>query len=1040
MQVRRKLLMGVVWGEVSQRYHTMETLHFINPAILERLQTGTFVPERRSKSGSLTLSERRDTVSPLAVAKRCIRYDPLVFQNRTDLVIQMAEALNDPVHKMLMVTGPQGSGKTSLVRALVEMLGGGPEQLLWFDINVHADFDEITQFLIRYVTYICTARNIPASDPGLGGRRPRPSGEGAPSPPTVSTAEARQDVLDTLRTHLESVADLPLLIVIDNLEYIVDPEYQIQSFAFKEILNFLLSFPNIKMLLLGERLPYGDISVDAEVVTEIKVAGLSPQASVPVLQDHLAEETVSGEVCQSLVRLSGGMPWQLRSLNTLARFEIPLALVAETAQAPGKTLLACMTEEALAQLDEAARQIVTVLCCLRHPVDVPTLRAVLAVCAPGVATEVLQQPEASLIRMFLKKLYPPQVVLRQIRTQLEHPSAETPAGRGQPNPWFEIGHRQIRKILYHRIPETERQALHTHLQAFYQQEKDTPLEERTYRIKTNALTAEAAFHAGMARKQQAAPAMDSSLKTKSYMYQNVNPSNTPRVVTLEDVRKVSIPDPPVGPEVLRPGKATAVPPISRGGEGPAPAAPLPQGESVRPLPPVAGGRPRSEASPPRPPVYYDPVPGDRAEDPYLGAEELAEEFSVEEEASFSEASAPVPDWASVLEGELVEDPAQEEGGGSGAFEDSSKTGPSKTPLDKPPLGYEPDEAERSLQRKLAAAVANRNKPEMLVHLIELARYRAGRGLFQNAEECLDKAKALQADATSRMLADIDSLLGHIYKETFRHGKALAHLLKGIERTEALLNPDATAIPLRETPATYQTQLTAQLAQAYQDLGEIGAHRSQWADAARHFHKAWKYYSQLPEPQRQSETCFRLAEALDHLHHTERALQYYEKALALETRPGNPASVNHGTCAAILANMGAIYLEAGRLEQAVTCLEASLGHDRQIENREGEFNTLELMATGYRKLGNWHRAEESYLQALRLAQLQGDPYWLTSAHMSLGNLFRLKQQWPQALEHYQAALHVAPAEVSEKSKAFLSQKIQEATHHVQSPRPDAGGTL
>lgn len=1021
--------MGVVWGEVPQRYHTMETLHFINPAILERLQTGTFVPERRSKSGSLTLSERRDTVSPLAVAKRCIRYDPLVFQNRTDLVIQMAEALNDPVHKMLMVTGPQGSGKTSLVRALVEMMGGGPEQLLWFDINVHADFDEITQFLIRYVTYICTARNIPASDSAPGGRRPRPGGEGTPPPSPVSTAQARQDVLDTLRTHLESVADLPLLIVIDNLEYIVDPEYQIQSFAFKEILNFLLSFPNIKMLLLGERLPYGDISVDAEVVTEIKVTGLSPQASVPVLQDHVPNGRVSEEVCQNLVRLSGGMPWQLRSLNTLARFEIPLALVVETAQAPGKTLLECMTEEALAQLDEAAHQIVTVLCCLRHPVDVPTLRAVLAVCAPGVATEVLQQPEASLIRMFLKKLYPPQVVLRQIRTQLEHPSAETPAGRGQPNPWFEIGHRQIRKILYHRLPEEERQALHTHLQAFYQQEKDTPFEGRIYRIKTNALGAEAAFHAGMARKQQAAPAMDSSLKTKSYMYQNVNPSNTPRVVTLEDVRKVAIPEPTPGPEVLRPGKATAAPPVSRGGEGSAATtSPVIQGDSVRSLPPVAGGRSRPETPPTRPPVYYDPVPGARAEDPFRGAEEFAEAFSVEEEASL-----PEEDWASVLDGELVEDPLEEE-------TRTSEAAPAKPPLEQSPLGYEPDEAERSLQRKLAAAVANRNKPEMLVHLIALARYRAGRGLFQNAEECLDKAKALQADATPRMLADIESLLGHIYKETFRHGKAQPHLLKGIERTEALLNPDATAIPLRETPATYQTQLTAQLAQAYQDLGEIGAHRSQWADAARHFHKAWKYYSQLPEPQRQSETCFRLAEALDHLNHTERALQYYEKALALETRAGNPTAINHGTCAAILANMGAIYLEAGRLEQAVTRLEASLDHDRQIENREGEFNTLELMATGYRKLGNWRQAEESYRQALRLAQVQGDPYWLTSAHMSLGNLFRLRQEWPQALEHYQAAHQIAPADVSEKSKAFLSQKIQEATHHVQSPRPDAGGTL
>lgn len=128
----------------------MGILRFIQPQILARLRAGKFVAERRQKQAGSD-QDRRDTLSPLAIAKRCIRYDPSVFANRSDLVLKLADDLNDSDVKILMLLGEQGSGKTSLIRGLVELTGGelaggGQMQLLWFDAHRYTDFEEITDF------------------------------------------------------------------------------------------------------------------------------------------------------------------------------------------------------------------------------------------------------------------------------------------------------------------------------------------------------------------------------------------------------------------------------------------------------------------------------------------------------------------------------------------------------------------------------------------------------------------------------------------------------------------------------------------------------------------------------------------------------------------------------------------------------------------------------------------------------------------------------------------------------------------------------
>jgi hypothetical protein len=348
----------------------MESLPFINEKILKRLIEGSFVPERRSNPGKTKLADRRDTISPLAVAKRCVRYEPQVFYQRKDLVLRVADHLNNSTKKMVLVTGQQGSGKTSLVRGVVELMGGGDEQLLWFDINIHTDFDEIIQFLIENITYICAALSI----------------DEAPKEGVSPLKAGPLEPMDQLEYHLRKVSHIPLLIVVDNIEYIVDPEYRIHSYSLKEFLNFLLSFPNIKMVLLGDRLPYADISVTEDIVTELKLYGLKETDGLQLLRSNIPQNGIEKEAdfvqtCTQLFRRTGGAPWQLRALNFWTqKKQIPVTELAAFLSKPGISPADSFAQFLQGHLTQEEQKVFTLLSFLRHPVDVRLLNALMRRC------------------------------------------------------------------------------------------------------------------------------------------------------------------------------------------------------------------------------------------------------------------------------------------------------------------------------------------------------------------------------------------------------------------------------------------------------------------------------------------------------------------------------------------------------------------------------------------------------------------------------------------------------------------------------------
>lgn len=938
----------------------MEKLQYISESVIKRLKAGTFVAKRRSKPESLKMHERRDTISPLAVTKRCVRYDHHVFLNRKDLIVDIAESLNNPQKKLVLLAGPQGCGKTSLTRGIIELMGGGQEQLLWFDVNAHTDHDEIIIFLIQYITYICNALRIDNENNAATHAGPD---------------DLPEDPFEKLEALILKVAHIPLLIVIDNVEHIVNPQYRIHSHPLKETLNFLLSFPNIKMVLCGERLPYADMSTNAAMLTEIKLSGLSEQDVLALLQDTEATDAAQRELLIDLYRKTQGFPWLLKILYYLKRRgEDPLASLTEL-----NTLLDehhAQPVEGIARyiydrLTPLEKDVAQVLTFLRHPADFSTVMAISRYCKPELAASAPENfkeiLDRSVLKPLMKRTFPPQAVLDHIRNRHQPPS--------EFEPWYEF-YRQIKKLFYAHVPAAERSRIHRLLQDFYLQEKNKSFSDRVYAVKSKVLVTEARFHGNASRQRRTVFTENRDLGSRSYLYSGIQPAYGTERTLIKPLDWDSPDELPIPEGVLPESDELAL--RENGEDSPGQdfswdeldlteeeKALLAQGEK----PSVESGERRRGG----PRSFFDHLETAARQDKIWSDEESASDH-VEPEVSIPEESSEKTQ-ALVSSGLSIE---------------------------------ETDPVEQQIQKKLVAAVASHNRRGMVHHLASLARHRSSKGLFGKAEDCLTKALELKQYASPRELVDIYTQLGSIHKETYRHNSAMNYIKQALQTFEALGELQESAQHLKQ-------------GRLFQDLGDIHAFRGQHHEAINAFYRALENYGTADEAASQAEVYFKLAQVYDVMAMPENAINYYEQAFSLDEMQGNDIS-----CAATLANIGSIHLEAGRLKEAQDYFERSLVYDRRQENADGEFKTLDLIAQVHLRQKRWQQADSCYQSAMALALKEDNNTWKANIYLRLGNLHRELGHWQKALEYYQAAKSSAPlSELSDESLRLLDEKIEEA---------------
>ena len=434
--------MTTIPGDAST---TQDGLFFIPPTVLNRLVEGLFVPQRK-QSKAYPMRDRRQSLSTLNVTRRAIRYEPQVFLNRKDELVASAQVLNNEQIKLLMVSGPPGRGKTSFVRGLAEMMDGSKQQLLWFDVSRHTDFDEVVRFLVEYMTMVC--RNLSE---------------------TPESASEPADPIKTLEHLLNQADDFPILIVIDNAEHLVSSDKTMRSRELKEAFNFLLSFPNIKLVLSGRQVPVTDMNPASRAVHHLELPPLNAEASLALLHQLIKDPEKKSEALLELTPHLEGEPYylflfaKLYGVSTEPSEQWLKRLSSEPAGNLGGVLLNCL----LTLLTEPERRLLSLFGMLRHGLTPGGMSLLTTYCDPSLETFDWRVLDQLPVRWALKKVYPPQMVLEK----LERRHNEESETQENIEPYYQV-FESFQDILVAQLPVAEQIRYHEALSQFYLSEKN----------------------------------------------------------------------------------------------------------------------------------------------------------------------------------------------------------------------------------------------------------------------------------------------------------------------------------------------------------------------------------------------------------------------------------------------------------------------------------------------------------------------------------------------------------------------------------------
>jgi len=131
---------------------------------------------------------------------------------------------------------------------------------------------------------------------------------------------------------------------------------------------------------------------------------------------------------------------------------------------------------------------------------------------------------------------------------------------------------------------------------------------------------------------------------------------------------------------------------------------------------------------------------------------------------------------------------------------------------------------------------------------------------------------------------------------------------------------------------------------------------------------------------------------------QQAAEHHQQALVLFREIGDRAGE-----ARALDNLGLVYWQQGRYQQAAEHHEQALVLFREIGDRVGEARALDNLGLVYRRQGRYGRAVEHHQQALVLFREIGDRAGEANALGSLGVVYRQQGRYGQAVEHHQQAL-------------------------------------
>ena len=130
---------------------------------------------------------------------------------------------------------------------------------------------------------------------------------------------------------------------------------------------------------------------------------------------------------------------------------------------------------------------------------------------------------------------------------------------------------------------------------------------------------------------------------------------------------------------------------------------------------------------------------------------------------------------------------------------------------------------------------------------------------------------------------------------------------------------------------------------------------------------------------------------------EEALKSYQQALEIDKQIGNPLGE-----AAALCNIGSVYFQQGKLEEALKPYQQALEIHKKIGNSLGEAQDLCNIGNVYANQGKLEAALKSYQQSLEIHKQIGNPLGEAQALGNIGLVYEAQGKSEKALQYLKQA--------------------------------------
>lgn len=185
------------------------------------------------------------------------------LSNRKDHIKDIFDSLNSKDQNLILVSGFQGTGKTTLIKS-VEVSLEDNVLCFYYESSPITNLDDVILSLYRYLhRYFIKDPEYTRTDKGFG----------------------NQSIDEKLIGYLKSLKR-PLLIVIDGFENIMKEKFDDIDRELNHFINYLLDKPFIKLIISGRRLPVS-LKSGKDNVLSIRLGGLDEAEALRILQSNV---------------------------------------------------------------------------------------------------------------------------------------------------------------------------------------------------------------------------------------------------------------------------------------------------------------------------------------------------------------------------------------------------------------------------------------------------------------------------------------------------------------------------------------------------------------------------------------------------------------------------------------------------------------------------------------------------------------------------------------------------------------------------------